>query len=103
MDLLRFRHTKAGELSGGNKRKLGVSNALIGESNIIFLDEPSTGVDPISRKALFKTLKSVTNQRNCSVILTTHTIVEAENLSDRLGILVNGEFKCVDKIKNLRK
>jgi len=90
MELNNFKNTKAGALSGGNKRKLCVSDALIGGSDITFFDEPSTGVDPISRRSLFNTLKRNVSLRNCSVIMTTHTIEEAENLSDKLGILITG-------------
>lgn len=57
MQLDVFKNTKSGYLSGGNKRKLCVAIALIGGSDIIFFDEPSTGVDPISRRFLFDTLK----------------------------------------------
>ena len=57
MQLDMFQKTQAGRLSGGNKRKLCVSDALIGGSDITFFDEPSTGVDPISRRFLFSTLK----------------------------------------------
>jgi ATP-binding cassette subfamily A (ABC1) protein 3 len=85
MQLGLFVKTKAGRLSGGNKRKLCVANALIGGSDITFFDEPSTGVDPISRRFLLSTLKRNVQLRNCSVIMTTHTIEEAELLSDRIG------------------
>lgn len=78
MQLDLFVKTKAGRLSGGNKRKLCVADALIGGSDITFFDEPSTGVDPISRRFLFNTLKRNVQLRNCSVIMTTHTIEEAE-------------------------
>lgn len=78
MQLDLFVKTKAGRLSGGNKRKLCVADALIGGSDITFFDEPSTGVDPISRRFLFNTLKRNVHLRNCSVIMTTHTIEEAE-------------------------
>lgn len=102
MELAYFRKTKAGQLSGGNKRKLCVADALIGGSDITFFDEPSTGVDPISRRSLFNTLKRNVSLRNCSVIMTTHTIEEAENLSDKLGMLITGQFVCLGKPEYLR-
>jgi len=95
MQLGLFVKTKAGQLSGGNKRKLCVADALIGGSDITFFDEPSTGVDPISRRFLFSTLKRNVQLRNCSAVMTTHTIEEAESLSDRIGILIAGQFKCL--------
>ena len=71
MQLKRHVKTKAGQLSGGNKRKLCVADALIGGNELIFFDEPSTGVDPIARRFLFNTLKRNVSIRDCSVILTT--------------------------------
>ncbi|CAD8180047.1 unnamed protein product [Paramecium pentaurelia] len=102
-ELYNFRNTRAGQLSGGNKRKLCVALALIGGSDIIFFDEPTTGVDPISRRTLFKTLKQNVSIRNCSVVITTHTIEEAENLSDTLGILIGGQFICYGEPNYLKE
>ena len=90
-------------MSGGNKRKLCVADALIGGSDITFFDEPSTGVDPISRRFLLNTLKRNVQLRNCSAILTTHTIEEAELLSERIGIIVDGKFMCIGTPEYLRK
>ncbi|CAD8167077.1 unnamed protein product [Paramecium pentaurelia] len=103
MQLDLFVKTKAGQLSGGNKRKLCVADALIGGSDITFFDEPSTGVDPISRRFLFNTLQRNIQLRNCSAIMTTHTIEEAESLSQRLGILIAGQFKCLGTPQYLRQ
>ncbi|CAD8087917.1 unnamed protein product [Paramecium sonneborni] len=103
MQLDLFVNTKAGQLSGGNKRKLCVADALIGGSDITFFDEPSTGVDPISRRFLFNTLQRNIQLRNCSAIMTTHTIEEAESLSHRLGILIAGQFKCLGSPQYLRQ
>ncbi|CAK72042.1 unnamed protein product (macronuclear) [Paramecium tetraurelia] len=103
MQLDLFIKTKAGQLSGGNKRKLCVADALIGGSDITFFDEPSTGVDPISRRFLFNTLKRNIQLRACSAIMTTHTIEEAESLSDRIGILIAGQFKCLGSPQDLRQ
>ncbi|CAD8160982.1 unnamed protein product [Paramecium pentaurelia] len=103
MQLDLFLNTKAGQLSGGNKRKLCVADALIGGSDITFFDEPSSGVDPISRRFLFNTLKRNIQLRACSAIMTTHTIEEAESLSDRIGILIAGQFKCLGSPQDLRQ
>jgi ATP-binding cassette subfamily A (ABC1) protein 3 len=96
-------NTKAGNLSGGNKRKLCVADALIGGTSITFFDEPSTGVDPIARRFLFQTLKNNVSLRDSAVMMTTHTIEEAELLCDRLGILVKGQFVCLGSPEQLRK
>lgn len=66
-------------LSGGNKRKLVCAISLVGCPNAEFLDEPTTGVDPVSRRSLFKMLKSFTNS---ALVLTTHRMDEAESLCD---------------------
>lgn len=71
MQLNYFVKTKAGNLSGGNKRKLGVANALIGGTDIAFFDEPSTGIDPLARRFLFNTLRNNVKLRDTSVLMTT--------------------------------
>jgi ATP-binding cassette subfamily A (ABC1) protein 3 len=65
--------------------------SLIGCPKIEFLDEPTTGVDPVSRRSLFKLLK---NLQSSSIILTTHRMDEAEGLCDKLAIMINGRFAC---------
>jgi ATP-binding cassette subfamily A (ABC1) protein 3 len=65
--------------------------ALIGCPSVEFLDEPTTGVDPVSRRSLFKMLK---NLRESSLILTTHRMDEAESLCDKIVIMINGRFVC---------
>jgi ATP-binding cassette subfamily A (ABC1) protein 3 len=70
MDLKPFENKLAGRLSGGNKRKLGVANALVGNPPIIFLDEPSTGMDPVARRFMWSVIARVaTERKQCSIIL----------------------------------
>ena len=78
-------------LSGGNKRKLCLANSLIGGSQIIFLDEPSSGLDPNSRHSIWDILKNISNENRC-VILTTHHLEEAEELSKRIAIMSKGKL-----------
>ena len=78
-------------LSGGNKRKLICGMSLMGNPTIEFMDEPTTGVDPVSCRSLFKMLK---NLEDSSMILTTHRMDEAESLCDNLVIMINGRFVC---------
>lgn len=89
LDLEPYIHTRAMNLSGGNKRKLICAMSLLGCPHIEFLDEPTTGVDPVSRRSLFKMLK---NLNDCSIILTTHRMDEAEALCDNIAIMINGRF-----------
>lgn len=89
LDLLPYVNTRAMNLSGGNKRKLVCAMSLIGGPNCEFLDEPTTGVDPVSRRSLFKMLKGLDQT---AMILTTHRMDEAESLCDNIAIMINGRF-----------
>ena len=91
LDLEPYSNTKAINLSGGNKRKLVCAISLVGNPQIEFLDEPTTGVDPVSCRSLFKMLKSL---KDSSMILTTHRMDEAESLCDKCAIMINGRFAC---------
>jgi ATP-binding cassette subfamily A (ABC1) protein 3 len=79
-------------LSGGEKRKLCVALAIIGNSELVLLDEPTSGMDIISKRALWDFLKEFKN--NKIIILTTHSLDEAEYLGDRIGIMSNGHYIC---------
>ena len=93
---------KCGTYSGGNKRKLNVAQALVADPPIVFLDEPSSGVDPASRRKLWKIIRSV--QRNGqAVILTSHSMEECDELCARLGIMVNGQFQCFGPTRYLKQ
>lgn len=87
--------------SGGNKRKLSAGVALIGGPSVIFLDEPSTGMDPVARRLLWD---AVTRTRECgkAVIITSHSMEECEALCTRLAIMVNGQFKCLGSPQHLK-
>ena len=80
------------ELSGGDKRKLCVALALIGQSKLILLDEPTSGMDIVSKRVLWDFLKGY--RQNKIIILTTHSIDEAEYLGDRIGIMLEGKYYC---------
>jgi len=85
--------------SGGMKRRLSVAIAFIGDPAVVYLDEPSTGLDPASRRLLWEVIKK--SRKNRAIILTTHSMEEAESLCDRLGIFVNGRLRCVGDPKDL--
>ena len=75
MNLTEYEDKLSGTLSGGNKRKLSVNMAMIGNPRIIFLDEPSTGMDPKARRFMWKVISRVaTEKKNSTVILTTHSM-----------------------------
>ncbi|XP_072453663.1 phospholipid-transporting ATPase ABCA3-like isoform X2 [Notamacropus eugenii] len=87
--------------SGGNKRKLSTGIAMIGEPSVIFLDEPSTGMDPVARRLLWDT---VTRSREAgrAIVITSHSMEECEALCTRLSIMVNGQFKCIGSPQHLK-
>ena len=103
MNLVEFENKISGTLSGGNKRKLTVAIALICNPPIILLDEPSTGMDPEARRHMWKVIYNVSlNKKESTIIMTTHSMEEAESLCKKIGILVDGKFKCLgtsDEIK----
>jgi len=103
MSLLEYADRAAGTYSGGNKRKLSVAIAMIGEPSIVFLDEPSTGMDPVARRFMWEVITDiVTKREKCSVILTTHSMEECEALCTRIGIMVGGKLKCLGPSQRLR-
>ncbi|XP_069366934.1 retinal-specific phospholipid-transporting ATPase ABCA4-like isoform X2 [Paralichthys olivaceus] len=91
----------AGTYSGGNKRKLSTAIAMIGCPALVLLDEPTTGMDPHSRRFLWNAIMSVI-QDGRAVVLTSHSMEECEALCTRLAIMVNGTFKCLGTIQHLK-
>ncbi|XP_011071621.1 ABC transporter A family member 7-like isoform X1 [Sesamum indicum] len=91
---------QAGKYSGGMKRRLSVAISLIGDPKVVYMDEPSTGLDPASRNMLWNVVKRA--KQNRAIILTTHSMEEAEHLCDRLGIFVDGSLQCVGNPKELK-
>jgi len=100
LTLNKYKTRTAGTYSGGNKRKLSVAVAMIGNPPVIFLDEPSTGMDPVSRRFMWEFI-STTMAGRC-VILTTHSMEECEALCNRVGIMVNGQLKCIGSAQHLK-
>jgi len=87
--------------SGGNKRKLSTAIALIGDPPVVFLDEPTTGMDPGARRHLWNVLLDVVSQGR-TLVLTSHSMEECEALCSRLGIMVNGQFQCLGSPQHLK-
>ncbi|CAD8075717.1 unnamed protein product [Paramecium primaurelia] len=102
MQLQQYSNYKTHELSGGNKRKLQIALALVGGSQIIFLDEPTASIDPESRRQIWKILKEI-KQINKTLILTTHFLDEAEELADRIAIMKQGQIKIYGSPDNIKK
>ncbi len=91
---------KAGKLSGGWQRRLSIAMALVNEPEILFLDEPTLGLDVIARSELWELIKKLKGK--LSIILTTHYMEEAESLSDRVGIMKNGRLLTVGTPEELK-
>ncbi|XP_067108458.1 retinal-specific phospholipid-transporting ATPase ABCA4 isoform X1 [Osmerus mordax] len=101
LGLTEYAERCAGTYSGGNKRKLSTAIAMIGCPALVLLDEPTTGMDPHSRRFLWTAIMSVI-QDGRAVVLTSHSMEECEALCTRLAIMVNGTFKCLGTIQNLK-
>ena len=91
----------AGTLSGGNRRKLSTAIALTGGPAVVFLDEPTSGMDPGARRFLWNAVLSVVRAGQ-AVVLTSHSMEECEALCSRLGIMVNGQFQCLGSPQHLK-
>ena len=95
LNLIDHRHKLAGALSGGNKRKLSVAMATLGNPPIILLDEPSAGMDPEARRFMWQVVANISQRdKQSAVIITTHSMEEAEALSTKMGIMVRGGIFC---------
>ena len=100
-DLGSIEKKKAGKLSGGWQRRLSIAMALISEPEILFLDEPTLGLDVIARSELWDTIRLLKGK--ITIILTTHYMEEAEALSDRIGIMKGGELLMVGTAEELKE
>eukprot|EP00474_Spongospora_subterranea_P008830 CRZ09288.1 hypothetical protein [Spongospora subterranea] len=101
VDLLCVRHKSARQYSGGMKRRLSVAIAFIGNPSLVLLDEPTTGLDPAARKNLWAVIHKY--KKSCALILTTHSMEEAENLCDRVAIFEAGHLRCIGTSSALKK
>jgi len=103
MNLKQYENICAGTYSGGNKRKLSVAIAMIGNPPVVFLDEPSTGMDPEARRFMWNVISRISKERKLSsVILTTHSMEEAEALATKMGIMVNGNLQCLGTSQHIK-
>ncbi|XP_028661720.1 phospholipid-transporting ATPase ABCA1a [Erpetoichthys calabaricus] len=101
LGLIKYMDRNAANYSGGNRRKLSTAIALIGGPPVVFLDEPTTGMDPKARRALWNTILSIIKEGR-SVVLTSHSMEECEALCTRMAIMVNGRFRCLGSVQHLK-
>lgn len=90
------------QMSGGQKQRFSIASALVNKPKVLFLDEPTTGLDPQARRHLWDLIRSI-KKKGITVILTTHYLEEAELLCDRVAIMDNGKIIALDSPKNLIK
>lgn len=103
MSLTGFANVVAGSYSGGTKRKLVVAIAMIGNPSTVFLDEPSTGMDPEAKRFMWDVISRISRERKKSaVILTTHAMDEAEALATKIGIMVDGSLRCLGSAQHIK-
>lgn len=103
LGLVAQRYESVGSLSGGNQRKVCAAVALVGNPPIILLDEPSAGMDPKARRFMWEVVAKITQKKQSAIVLTTHSMEEAEALSTKMGIMVKGGiFKCFGSSQHIR-
>ncbi len=94
-------HKKAGKLSGGWQRRLSIAMALVGEPKILFLDEPTLGLDVVARRELWDTIRALKGK--VTTVLTTHYMEEAESLADRIGIMKEGKLLALGNVAEIKR
>jgi len=93
VSLTKYKNSLSKNLSGGEKRRLSIAIALIGDGKVVFLDEPTTGLDPEVRRLIWDIINNAKSGR--TIILTTHSMEEAEVLCQKIGIMARGTLRCL--------
>ena len=101
VNLEQVTNDKVSTFSGGMKRRISILLSTVGNPNVVFLDEPSTGLDPVNRRFIWNMIKEI--KKKSSVILTTHSMTEAEYLSDRICVIKKGIMQCIGTSLDLKK
>jgi ABC-2 type transport system ATP-binding protein len=102
VELTQWRAAPVKNLSGGMRRRVEIARGLVHEPRIFFLDEPTTGLDPVSRVAVWEMLRKIKSERDLTILLTTHYMDEADKLCDRIAIVDHGKLKALDTPFNLK-
>jgi ABC-2 type transport system ATP-binding protein len=102
VELTQWRSAPVKNLSGGMRRRVEIARGLVHEPRIFFLDEPTTGLDPVSRVAVWEMLRRIKSQRELTLLLTTHYMDEADKLCDRVAIVDHGQLKALDSPLKLK-
>ena len=102
VELTQWRNAQVKNLSGGMRRRVEIARGLVHEPRIFFLDEPTTGLDPVSRVAVWEMLGKIKSERNLTILITTHYMDEADKLCDRIAIVDHGQLKALDSPLRLK-
>ncbi len=102
VDLSKWRNAETKTLSGGMRRRLEIARGLVHHPKIFFLDEPTTGLDPVSRVAVWEMLMAIKEKRNLTILITTHYMDEADRLCDRIAIVDHGHLVALDTPRALK-
>src|SRR6201987_465767 len=102
VDLTKWRDAQTKTLSGGMRRRLEIARGLVHSPRIFFLDEPTTGLDSVSRVAVWEMLTNIKKSRELTVLITTHYMDEADRLCDRIAIVDHGKLVALDTPANLK-
>src|SRR5437667_3185431 len=102
VELSQWAKKQVKNLSGGMRRRVEIARGLVHEPRVFFLDEPTTGLDPVSRVGVWEMLQRIKQQRDLTVLLTTHYMDEADKLCDRVAIVDHGELKALDSPMKLK-
>jgi ABC-2 type transport system ATP-binding protein len=102
VELTEWRDKPVAYLSGGMRRRVEIARGLVHEPRIFFLDEPTTGLDPVSRMAVWEMLRKIKRERDLTVLITTHYMDEADRLCDRIAIVDHGKLVVLDSPMTLK-
>jgi len=102
VELTQWRDAQVKNLSGGMRRRVEIARGLVHEPRIFFLDEPTTGLDPVSRVNVWEMLQKIKSERDLTILITTHYMDEADKLCDRIAIVDHGDLKALDSPLKLK-
>jgi ABC-2 type transport system ATP-binding protein len=102
VELWQWKDKQVKHLSGGMRRRVEIARGLVHEPRVFFLDEPTTGLDPVSRTAVWEMLQRIKSQRDLTILITTHYMDEADKLCDRIAIIDHGKLVALDSPLTLK-
>lgn len=102
LNIRKYQNKLIQHLSGGNRRKVSLAVALLGCPPTVYLDEPSTGLDPVASRLMWRLLSKISATKRNAIVLTTHNMLECESVCTRICVMKNGEMVCLGDSQHLR-